>query len=397
MSAPTVFQVDIAIIGGGIAGLWLLAQLREHGYDAVLIESSALGAGQTLCAQGIIHGGTKYSLHGQFSTSAAAIADMPALWRRCMAGAGEIDLRGARLLAEHQYLWATQAPTSRLAAFFASKLMRGRVEKVAGSTALDMPAALQHPRFRGTAYQLDEPIVAVDSVLAVLAERYQAALLASQGPAILKADGSLTLHHPDGLPRVIRPALTVFTAGAGNAGLPWASLQLRPLHMVLARGTALPGLLYAHCLGASDLPRLTVTSHYDAQGRLIWYLGGALAEEGVARDRAAQIRATRRELRTLLPWVDWNAVQFATFTVQRAEARQADGRRPSGPGVFRDGRVIAAWPTKMALAPLLARQIEALLHDLGMRPRPRDLSLLAGWPRPALGVYPWDREDLEWS
>ena len=122
-----------------------------------------------------------------------------------------------------------------------------------------------------------------------------------------------------------------------------------------------------------------------------------LGLDEVERRAKAMAGLSGRELRTLLPWVDWNAVQFATFTVQRAEARQADGRRPSGPGVFRDGRVIAAWPTKMALAPLLARQIEALLPDLGMRPRPRDLSRLADWPRPALGVYPWDREDLEWS
>jgi hypothetical protein len=35
---------------------------------------------------------------------------MPALWRRCLSGEDPIDLRGARLLAEHQYLWATGAP-----------------------------------------------------------------------------------------------------------------------------------------------------------------------------------------------------------------------------------------------------------------------------------------------
>ena len=34
---PT-FNIDVAIIGGGIAGLWLLGRLREHGYSALLIE-----------------------------------------------------------------------------------------------------------------------------------------------------------------------------------------------------------------------------------------------------------------------------------------------------------------------------------------------------------------------
>jgi hypothetical protein len=130
---------------------------------------------------------------------------------------------------------------------------------------------------------------------------------------------------------------------------------------------------------------------------LIWYLGGGLAEEGVRRDRREQIRAARRELQALLPWVDWNPVEFATFTIQRAEAHQHQGGRPATTGVFRDGRVIAAWPTKLALAPLLAEQIEAMLPTLGVKPHPVDLRPLAEWPRPEIGVYPWDREDLEWS
>ena len=395
---PT-FNIDVAIIGGGIAGLWLLAQLRERGYGALLIESDRLGAGQTLCAQGIIHGGAKYGLRGYAGPTAEAVAGMPALWRRCLNGEDKVNLRGAALLAEHQYLWATHAPTSRLVAFFASKLMRGHVEKVAdgGMDASDYPPVLRHPDFHGAVYRLDEPIVEVASVLTVLAERYQDAIVRNRGPAILKADGNLTLHHPEHRQWVIRPAVTVFTAGAGNAGLPWATLQLRPLHMVMARGINLPGPLYAHCVGSSEVPRLTVTSHYDATGRLIWYLGGGLAEEGVRRDRREQIRAARRELQALLPWVDWNPVEFATFTIRRAEAHQHGGGRPTTTGVFRDGRAIAAWPTKLALAPLLAEQVEGLLKTLNVPPRPVDLSPLVDWPRPEIGVYPWDREEMEWS
>lgn len=398
LNPNSILNVDVAIVGGGIAGLWLLARLRQIGYGALLIESGQLGAGQTLCAQGIIHGGAKYALHGQVSDSATAIAGMPALWRRCLNGEDDmIDLRGARLLAEHQYLWATRAPTSRLAAFFASRLMRGRMEKVAGAEVGDLPAALRHPEFQGTVYRLDEPILDVASVLRVFAERYREAIVRSRGPVTLKADGTLNLHHPDRPSLVVHPACTVFTAGAGNAALAWAMLQLRPLHMVMVRGSALPGLLYAHCLGVSETPRLTVTSHYDASGRLIWYLGGGLAEEGVKRDRKEQIRATRRELETLLPWVDWSKAEFATFTVQRAEAHQHQGVRPADPGVFRDGRVIAAWPTKLALAPLMVERVEALLRTLAVKPQPLDLRLLADWPRPEVAAPPWDWEKLEWS
>ena len=90
-------------------------------------------------------------------------------------------------------------------------------------------------------------------------------------------------------------------------------------------------------------------------------------------------------------------MEFATFTIQRAEAQQPGDGRPAGPGVFRDGRVIAAWPTKLALAPLLAEQIEEVLRSLDVRPRPTDLRALTGWPRPEIAVYPWVRDDLVWS
>lgn len=167
--------------------------------------------------------------------------------------------------------------------------------------------------------------------------------------------------------------------------------------MVLARGPALPGPLYAHCLGTGDTPRLTITSHSDAQGRLIWYLGGGLAEDGVTRDRAAQIAAARRELAALLPWVDWARVELASFTVARAEPRQAQGRRPGSLEVQMHGRCLAAWPTKLALAPALADHLEKRLAEMGITPQPHADTVPADWPRPSVAVPPWDREDLAWS
>ena len=47
----------IIIIGGGIAGLWMLNRLRAEGYDVMLLEKNQLGAGQTIASQGMIHGG----------------------------------------------------------------------------------------------------------------------------------------------------------------------------------------------------------------------------------------------------------------------------------------------------------------------------------------------------
>lgn len=55
-------KLDALIIGGGVAGLWLLNRLRNEGYQALLLEQEALGTGQSIASQGMIHGGIKYAL-----------------------------------------------------------------------------------------------------------------------------------------------------------------------------------------------------------------------------------------------------------------------------------------------------------------------------------------------
>lgn len=391
-----VVRVDVAIIGGGIAGLWTLSRLRKRGYSVVLIESEALGAGQTICAQGIIHGGTKYALQGKVTESAQLISEMPAVWRRCLNGEGEIDLRGS-LLVEHQYLVATRSPRSWLTGFMASKLLGDRVEKLPGVGVSHYPSVLRQAAFRGTVYRLDEPIVEVASVLMAFADRHRDAIVLCEGPAVPSGDGAITLRYPNQPTLVVRPSCTIFAAGGGNSALPWAPMQQRSLHMVLVRGLGLSGPLYGHFLGSGDIPRLTVSTHYDTNGQLLWYLGGELAETGVNRDSQEQIRMARRELGILLPKMDWARTQFATFTIKRAEFHQEDGNRPIGPTIIRDGRTLVVWPTKLALAPLLAQQVEQMLRTLDLRPKTADLRILEDWPRPKVATYPWDRDEMLWN
>ena len=51
---------EVLVVGGGVCGLWVLNRLRSEGYDAWLVERSALGDGQTIASQGILHAGAKY-------------------------------------------------------------------------------------------------------------------------------------------------------------------------------------------------------------------------------------------------------------------------------------------------------------------------------------------------
>jgi hypothetical protein len=152
------------------------------------------------------------------------------------------------------------------------------------------------------------------------------------------------------------------SAGQGNAdllkkmGRTVPEMQLRPLQMVMVRG-GLPEKLYAHCLGVSANPRITITSHEDKQGNIVWYLGGQLAEEGINRSREEQISKAKKELQSLMPWLNFSLMQWATLNISRAEPKQKEGKRPATSYFYEENNVITTWPTKLALSPNLAADV----------------------------------------
>ena len=386
MSHP--LSTDVLIVGGGIAGLWLNARLRRLGYASLLVERGALGGGQSVKSQGIIHGGTKYALSGALTGSSEAIADMPRRWREALAGAGELDLTGVRLLSDAHYLWSPGTLAGNLTGFFASKAMRGRVDQVKGS---ELPPALQHPQFKGRVYRLAELVLDVPSLIARLAELAGDGLLAGEHLEPLREDGELVGLSVDG--REIRARRVVLCAGAGNAdllrelGLAEPAQQLRPLHMVLVKAASLKPL-YAHCLGGGTKPRITITTHPAADGQWVWYLGGDLAEaDGVARDEAAQLAFARRELAELLPWVDLAAAQWRTLRVDRAEPAQSGLVRPDNAFLSEQGALLVGWPTKLALAPDFADRVIGALERAGIQAG--DRPALPELPRPSVSPAPW--------
>jgi len=383
---PESLDTDVLIVGGGVAGLWLNARLRREGYATLLVETGALGGGQSVKSQGIIHGGTKYALSGALTGASEAIADMPRRWRAALAGEGELDLSGVRLLSDAHYLWSPGTLAGNLTSFFASKAVRSRVGQVKGG---ELPPALQHPAFKGKVYRLSELVLDVPSLIARLAELAGESLLAARQIEPLADGGGLCI---DG--REVRARRIVLTAGGGNAellarlGLQQPAMQLRPLHMVMVRAATLKPL-YAHCLGGGSKPRLTVTSHPTAEGDWVWYLGGDLAEaDGVARDEARQIEKARKELAELLPWIDLSAARWATLRVDRAEPAQSGLVRPDNAFLFEQGNLMVAWPTKLALSPDLADRVLAVLKRDGIAPAAH--AALPELPRPPLTAPFWE-------
>lgn len=387
---PSAITTDVLIVGAGVAGLWLNARLRRLGYSTVLVERSTLGGEQTIKSQGIIHGGTKYALHGALTGASEAIADMPRRWREAIAGSGELDLTHTRLLSDAHYLWSPGTLAGNLTSFFASKAVRGRVDQVKGE---QLPPALQAQGFKGKVYRLAELVIDVPSLLANLAQLAGDSLLAGERVEPLREGDALVGLRVDG--REIRAQRIVLSAGAGTRdllqalGLEQPAMQTRSLHMVLAKGPNLKPL-YAHCLGGGPKPRVTVTTHPAADGQWVWYLGGDLAEaDGVAREPAAQIAAAQKEVASLLPWIDQSQVRWATLRVDRAEPAQSGLVRPDNAFLAEQQRLLVGWPTKLALAPDFSDRVLASLERDGIHPAAKpDLS---GLPRPSVAVPAWEQ------
>lgn len=407
MAAPAL-ELDAVILGGGVAGLWTLARLRAEGVHAVLLETSALGAGQTGWAQGIIHGGIKYALTGEAGRASRAISAMPEAWSAAFAGgtAGGVDLRAATRLSKTQLLWTTPGLVSRLAGAAASRAIRSSVRRV-GPQEAPPPFDRAPSGLSGVeVYQVDEEIYEPASVVAALATGHHGAI------ALIDEIRSITAD-TDGVElgvfsgqaeRLLRTRRLVLAAGAGNVALLArltrmvlaAPMQRRPLHMVYARGP-LPQI-FGHCVTASALPRLTITTHpsHAAGDEVVWAIGGTIAERGVGMDRAAIIEAARDEVRACLPWIDIDpCVRWSSGRIDRAEGLMPDGSRPDEPVIHEIGRVAVVWPTKLAFAPLVAERMAAWMqHD----PRQRQSSSAALGLTPCpIAAAPWDDAGWLWT
>jgi glycine/D-amino acid oxidase-like deaminating enzyme len=408
-------STDIVVFGGGIAGLWLLNRLRDEGYNAILLEADGLGAAQTLASQGIIHGGLKYALGGSVTDAANTIAALPARWRACFDGTGEIDLSSCEVLSERYYMWSSASYRSKIKAFFGSKSLQGRVQAVPRD---EFPPFFAEATVEGSLYALPDFAVDTPSLLSVLRARYEASIF-KVDPRDIRftrdASGcasSVTLRAGTGIGEAVRDAENdtvsidaqrmIFCAGKGNqalidaAGMRKPASQLRPLNMVWVKKAGL-GSVFAHCIGEdfSLTPKLTVTTHLADDGMPVWYLGGEIAESGVGVPDDELIERAKRLIADLFPWVDLSGAQWGCFAIDRAEAKMADGSRPDGALFIAEDGYIAAWPTKLTLTPALAdgvlAELAASVTKQAGDGMPTLEALAQIFPKATLAKAHWDR------
>jgi len=404
LQMPIVIEKDALIIGGGIAGLWMLNRLRAEGYDVMLLEQNKLGAGQTIASQGMIHGGIKYALSGNLNTASEAIAEMPEHWKNCLAGKGDVDLRGTAVLSEHYYMWPRSSLRSRFNAFLGSKALRGKVTSVAKK---NYPAFFQ-THIKGPLYELKDIVLDVPSLLACLSKKHRADIKffdkrkwwsVEKNPA--GEFKSLSMEH-DNETFTIKAKHLIVSSGEGSKDflrklipdkeLPAdMQMQLRPLQMTLVKHQH-PDPIYVHCVAdqLSTTPEVTITTHHCADGSSVWYLGGELAESGAQRSQQEQIKIAQQKISELFPWCDFKKAEWSSFYINRAEVLTKNGKRPETASIHQFKNISLCWPSKLTLAPELGQQIVTLFNEKNIKPAAYNNPELSRLSFPGIATPPWD-------
>lgn len=390
-----IITTDVVIIGAGIAGLWLHHRLNNMGFHALLLENNTIGNAQTLSSQGIIHGGAKYALNGILSKATHAIGDMPARWKDCLAGHGDIDLTSVKVSTDHQLMWSKDQLSSKIVSFFASKALSSRMQTVAKA---DQPKLFQDPNFKGSLYRLEEPVLNIPTVLSALVEPWQDRIvqIPSNADITWQQDSKHVQSLRIGGDIEIKAQQFVLTAGEGNQvlldslGMNKPTMQRRPLQMVMCKAkdkkNSLPQL-HAHSLGSGSTPIATITSHFTADGNIVWYIGGNIAEQGVGKTFEQLTREAQALLYDILPWFELPDIEWATHAVNRAEPKQSALSRPDTAFVETKNNIHIAWPTKLALAPDLADKIIKQLSKQNLVAHEHPLPAL---PQAIIGKTLWD-------
>ena len=385
------YKTQIAIIGGGITGLWLINLLRSQGYNALLFEKTALGGEQTFASQGMIHGGLKYALGGMTTPASESIANMPKVWQRCLAGTGEVDLSGLDILSEDYFLFSDAALTSKVTAFFASKSLEARINTLERK---DFTGIFDSPKFKGLLYRLQDIVLDTPALVNKLLSNYRDYIFHCEPKVLLKSKKivGLQLNEND----ILEADQYIFTAGAGNENLlkntclDNITMQRRPLQQVMVKGK-LPKI-YAHAvsLKSTNKPRVTFTSHPADDQETVWYLGGNLAEQGAGKTAEQVIHHAKKELATLLPWVDLTKAAWATLNVDRAEPSQLLKSRPDLPFVESKDNAIVCWPTKLTLCPMLGEDVLQTIENINLPKVSRENEIIPDLPLASVAKTPWE-------
>lgn len=387
-------DADIVLFGGGVAGLWALDSLTHAGYSTLLLEKQRLGQGQTICAQGIVHGGFKYVVPGKYRAGPASeVKHMPQRWRDHLTGKRKYpDLSRVKVSSPSCYFWLSSG-----------RGLRGLVEEAFSSvgigllhsTPVDVTETVPEwfKKSAAKVYAVPEPIVDTYSLLQELARPHISQIYYFDSAAFTRDEKIRTVvftEQESGETYMLSAKAFLLTAGIGNQELVDAMgytknvMQIRPLRQLVVYGGNLPDL-WGHCIDGGKAVA-SVTTHYDPRtGEKVWSIGGEVAESGNKMDKGNLIKEGKTLVEKLLRGVDFSGTRWGTFDALRAE-EPSDNVLPSGVSIQRYENAYVCFPTKMALAPVLADTLVALLEKENIS---KTLSVFSERGELHLASYPW--------
>lgn len=373
-------QTDIIIFGAGIAGLWTLKTLTERGYSVLLLETNAIGAGQTIASQGIIHSGLKYKLGRKSASISKNIAAMPERWRA--------ELKNECLSAPGQNLFIPKGFMGSIIKTVASQTLQSNARVLPMSS---WPSVMRASGFNGSIIATEEPVLDIPAVLFHLAwprmnaiRRYSRLRCAT--------DYNRQIDHVEIDGHIIKAQAYVFAAAEINHEVAQSlghaqglKTQKRPLLMGLMNNAPFP--LYAHFVGTSDKPVATITTHKTKDGNLVWYIGGAAAERAKDSSEYDTFDAIRKAFAKYMPAINMSNIQWATLPIDRVEGQSGSGI-PDIPVIHQAENALYVWPTKLTFAPLAADSVAEKLGNLHPSGITSNWSFLS---QPSFAETPWDK------
>lgn len=432
-NVPTV-DVDVVIVGGGIQGLWLLADLIDQGYQAILLERVRPGFGQTGHSHVFLHEGHMYASMLKYSgqdthQSAVSVLRANGLWQTALQTG---RLKTLMPLKSNFYVgWDDQ----QSAEDFEERCERAalpyeKVETGHEFGALRAMASL----YRSQALCLDsrllldhllkysnisERVGSCKEIHAVAYDTGKFNLLVSR-PKDSTRPQDLQYHQVANRPKdihlQIRAGALVLSAGAGNEKL---INQLRtrggmPIDPHISRQQTVKTfmLVVKHRSGslppvAGLFPRaggIFIASRQDPQGRTVWLIADGQRElvsnpgEMTATDAAAWFNKLKGHLEKLLPALvtDRDNYEWGIYEATKAERWTTSIRYGEGgalpPGYYMHNppstSVWLTWPTLLTLAPLVA---DAIVGDLKQTVGPAQLPTDWGlWDDFRVGLIPYE-------
>lgn len=349
------YYCDAVVIGGGICGVWVHSLLKQKGYSCLLLEKDKIGGEQSLLSQGILHRGMKYLLGGVFSDISDSLTKATKFWQQALAGVGALDLSDTEILAKQQLLWCQDNLLSNFITTTTKNFFKSQTKTLEQELAW-LPN-------KKTAFWLQETILNGYSLFENFYKQqqqdYYQLTVSSSNCQIVEQQNTICLQFKIPQIKIVTKKI-ILAAGAGNIDLAQflgiqQEIQLRPLRMFLVEHS-LPLKIYGHCLINSSKPLFTISSHETNSNKMIWYLGGKIAEDGCKLNVVEAIQKAKKiiqqNIKVKLKNDNWKIVD-----INRAEPQQKKISLPNQVFVKKFQKTILCLPIKLTLTPIVAEKV----------------------------------------